>query len=348
MGGIGDSRGSGPVLELVSGYPRRLWPEKLLVALQAIVDDSASEIGDRRFFLAGLVASADDWAKISDEWSAELAAPPSLTSYHAVEAQNRSGDFKNWSRRDIVSKQIRLANIVAKYRPWSFETSISREAFERHYKPNALHAISHPFQVCFYGALFAVARFHEHQGLSVPVDFIFDENNGVGEFAALTYNWVRDLHPELKRALGSTPVFRDDKQFAPLQAADMLVWHIRREHEGREPPNYFAPLNILRRNHALFPVPDEYVEKWGRTFSRLPNLAELQTKRHTRFAKRAYAARISDGLGPPDIPPELAKIFAMEGYAQDDAIQFPDQNQSGGVAALKRLIMRVQKFFRPR
>lgn len=40
---------------LVCGYPQSKWPAKLMVMLQAFVDDSASETGDRRLFLAGYI-----------------------------------------------------------------------------------------------------------------------------------------------------------------------------------------------------------------------------------------------------------------------------------------------------
>lgn len=31
--------------------------------------------------------------------------------------------------------------------------------------------------------------------------------------------------------IANTPMFKDDRLLNPLQAADMLAWHIRREHQ---------------------------------------------------------------------------------------------------------------------
>jgi len=33
--------------------------------------------------------------------------------------------------------------------------------------------------------------------------------------------------------MGSTPIFEDDKKVLPLQAADMIAWHLRRRRESR-------------------------------------------------------------------------------------------------------------------
>ena len=60
------SRASAPIWELTSGYSSDARAAKQLVVLQVYVDDSATEEGDQRLFLAGYINTADKWARFSD------------------------------------------------------------------------------------------------------------------------------------------------------------------------------------------------------------------------------------------------------------------------------------------
>jgi hypothetical protein len=72
---------------LVSGYPRRLWGEKLLVMLQAFVDDSTSNApGKRNVFLAAYMQTAEAWIAFSDDWDRELHADPAIDYFKMREA----------------------------------------------------------------------------------------------------------------------------------------------------------------------------------------------------------------------------------------------------------------------
>lgn len=281
-----------------------------MAALQAFIDDSMSDIGDRRYYLAGLINTADKWSRFSDEWAAELASEPAIKYFRNVEAQSNRGPFKGWTRKQRVHKLERLASVAARFKPWTFEVSLSRREFDRIYKPHTLHALSHPFQICFVMVMEIVARLHEAENFKVPVDFIFDETEGLSDLIVIMFDWLKDSHPHWRNALGGTPVFSDDKEVMPLQAADMFAWHLRRESEGRDPKNYHAPLKLLRRpGHAKMEVPNELLAEWGAKFAQLPNLAEMQKKTYTKKTKAAYAERNASGLGPPATPSEISAIL---------------------------------------
>ena len=61
-------------------------------------------------------------------------------------------------------------------------------------------------------------------GLTEPVDYIFDERPNAGEKQDVLEGWDvfgRTLSDGVRSNLGRRPVFADDKQELPLQAADM-------------------------------------------------------------------------------------------------------------------------------
>lgn len=239
------SRPSEHIDALVSGYAARHRREKLLVVLQAYIDESVSQSGDEMFYMAGYINSAEQWAKFSDDWDAELRAAPSIDYLHMVEATNLRGQFRGWDPADRDRKVCRLAKLIRGYRPWSVEVSVSGKEYREIMKPVSPHLFGGPYFACFYATISVVEKYHRSMGLDVPVDFIFDENGRMGDDTVMMRRWVMDSAPELRRILASSPIFRDDKKVVPLQAADMLAWHLRREDEkGDEEPR--AALDYLR------------------------------------------------------------------------------------------------------
>jgi hypothetical protein len=73
-------------------------------------------------------------------------------------------------------------------------------------------------------------------GAPKPVDFIFDEQGEIGLAAQGTWLEIKRNCEELAQRggtdfrpyIGSMPDFRDEKQFLPIQAADLYAWNVRR------------------------------------------------------------------------------------------------------------------------
>ena len=54
-------------------------------------------------------------------------------------------------------------------------------------------------------------------------------------------NWIDawsnfGIPKRARRLINGKPTFESDAQVLPLQAADMLAWNLRREHEACQPP----------------------------------------------------------------------------------------------------------------
>lgn len=81
------------------------------------------------------------------------------------------------------------------------------------------------------GVINGLAQNQREWGLSKPVDFIFDERPDEEEKDAILNGWniyLATVPPEVGSVSGKPPVFADDKQVLPLQAADMWSWWCRR------------------------------------------------------------------------------------------------------------------------
>lgn len=281
------------ILALVCGYERRLWNQKLLVMLQAFVDDSASDTGDERYFLACYINTAERWMEFSTAWAAALKAPPSIDYCHMVEAQNLRGQFKGWEPEARNRKIVSLSEVIRQHSPWSAEASLSRRDCKKIMVPAAPYGLSQPFFLCFHLIIDAVARFHRREGIRIPVDFVFDEQGGMGAGAVLFYEMIKEEHPDLKDLLGSTPVFRDDKAILPLQAADMLAWHLRREAQFPGRSRELPALKNLRAGgkHVIRKFRKRDLKAMALGMRKVPGVSNVQTKAAWQSVKRNLSGR---------------------------------------------------------
>jgi hypothetical protein len=275
-----------------------------MVMLQAFVDDSASDTGDRRLFLAGYVNGAEQWAAFSDEWEKELKRHPAIDYFKMSEAESRGarGQFAGWSIKDRDEKVIRLARIIHTYQPCAVYCSVSRKEFDEILAPAAPYPLKNPYGACFWGVMQTTARYHRSLDIEnfPPVDFIFDEQGGLGTQAAMWYRWEKELDPSIGALLGGPPIFRNDKQLVALQAADMLAWHLRREHEyGLKENRPAAPL-LMGHLVVGVDIDADTLRGLAKKMRRVPGVRRIQTKASWRGARRTTEGIIAAGYGPPN------------------------------------------------
>jgi hypothetical protein len=295
-----------PIWERVSGYAPDIRGSAGLAFLRAFTDDSAAQSGDRRLFLAGYLHRADAWASFSDDWHAELSAWPSIEYFKASEANALNGQFdykKDWDEAKRNAKLGNLAAIISHYRPLSFEFSINRQVFEDELKPVSPYGLGRPhFQMCF-AVVAGIAQYAAQEGISTPIEFIFDEQQGVDTDIALFFSHLKQGLPiEAQNLIDGSPIFKSDrdKRYMPLQAADLLAWHLRSEHAT----GVTRPLtgNLLNKDgHLIQEIPDEMVRRWADHHSKLPGIPLLQSKGQWRDLKSEIKRLQDAGIDPSKI-----------------------------------------------
>lgn len=213
---------------------------------KAYIDDSASAEDDRILLLAGYAHIAPVWASFSDDWDRVMKQKPRIAYCHMSEAESLKGQFLGWSKPERDRKLAALANTIVKHDPWSIECFVSRKKYEEILEPVISYDLRGPYLPCFYGTIISLARYHAHTGITLPTDFIFDEHGKIGAEAVLWYEEIKKgQRPEIKALMGSTPIFRDDEKVLPLQAADMIAWHLRRRRESRNRGEHREVMEIL-------------------------------------------------------------------------------------------------------
>jgi hypothetical protein len=271
--------------------------------LQAYIDDSASQQGDRKLFLAGYVHDAAQWALFSNDWDAVLHEAPVIEYFKMSEAQNLSEQFRHWSAPQRDRKIERLIDVIVKHKPWSIQCSVSQRLFNEIVLPVAPYELRHPYGVCFHGIVIGVARIHREMGLTVPVDFIFDEQGSVGDDAVVWYRQIKKHQsPEIRALMGSTPIFKSDRDVLLLQAADLLAWHVRRDDESGDA--YAKRRVMFGPKHRGLEITEEVLRGWAAGFAnriRIPGASVMTSAKHGKRRKAEMRRLLTAGVDPPPL-----------------------------------------------
>lgn len=199
------------------------------MVLQGFVDDSGTSSGNI-FTLAGFISTAERWMEFSDEWEKICDREPKMLKFKMNKVRQLVGP--HYSELQLTERIRVLSALTKKKAIYRIDAVTAHPNYEQIVKGQIPKEIDSIYFILFFTVIFAAARLMDMGGLEGTVDFVFDKQGKTIEADCVRwYNWIKE-HPQVplnvKRRLGSTPVFRDDDLVLPLKAADMLAWHIRR------------------------------------------------------------------------------------------------------------------------
>ena len=188
--------------------------------IQAFIDDSLEK--DEVLILAGYIASADAWAKFSQEWQERLDMSPRWASFK-MNSIGASRDEARWERagwfyRVIEDHALNFVAIAVKIGPL-------RDVVRKLGLPEYLE---NPYILGFRALIDFTIQFQHELGITEPIDFIFDERGEKNSVRNGFEVFKQTCRVDLKSRIGREPRFEKDEDFLPLQAADLLAWHVRR------------------------------------------------------------------------------------------------------------------------
>lgn len=182
------------------------------MALQAYIDDSVQ--AGRFLVLAGYVASVEQWLAFSDEWKEAL-------------QQARWSKFKmSEAKRDPVIAGY-FYRIIETHLDTIFAVGVDIDGLKRAARELGMPiAFENPYSLV-YPMMYEFTLNYRHKiGIAEPVDFIFDKHGSRREVEQ-GFRYMTSLAGENGDQHGKPPRFEDDEYFLPLQAADLLAWHVR-------------------------------------------------------------------------------------------------------------------------
>jgi hypothetical protein len=183
--------------------------------------------------MAGLIGHSVDWAKFSDEWAAALINGPRRLDYFKMkEAAGLNNQFYGWSEIERDNKLRELCGIINRYAKIVTWSVIDLEAHAQIWAKHLVKPNSEPYFWPFQNTILATCFTLWDAGVREKFEAIFDHQLIFGPRAKAWYQTVREIgflrEPEAASILPIDPLFRDDKNFLPLQAADLYAWTIRK------------------------------------------------------------------------------------------------------------------------
>jgi len=247
------------------GLSKRLRSDRLLLMLKlrGFFDESdTQEPGDKQvFMLGGWVTSVETWDRFSDDWDKTLRTPPAVYYFKHNEAKGQSGQFEGWPVSDADAKIMALARVIDKHldadrHDYGFITGMKPELLRFLYRNSpatmrqirTVMRITTPYHFCFFNVTACIAQHELELRRASPVDFVFDE--GSGDFLECSAV-VREMKPLMQPNLASligTITEGDDKELAPLQAADLLVGQACTKLKHGKPE---APFKLLAQHPRI-------------------------------------------------------------------------------------------------
>lgn len=289
-------RRSGFIRELCDAVAHRWQPDRIFVVLTltTYLDESGTHDGSTVTIMAGVMATARQWANFEAEF-AKLQGKYGFKTFHTKKFKRRKGDFKGWS----PIKQLALLTDIAALSENAFieSTTITldnadyRASYKSGDKPRRLRLESE-YGFCFRNLLmfFALEGIKWTHGNLPKLHFVLENGHR---------NWseVRDIFREVKselrgldRDLLGEVTFADKSDCTPLMIADFLA-HITfmRRDETPSPGDPGTPVTEA----VLLPRQEP-----GVTHLRFKpgGLAELKTDLVEKIkATRSSSARGSEG-----------------------------------------------------
>lgn len=210
------------------------------MTLQAFIDDSYTSNGI--FVLAGHIASPFAWAAFSKEWQELLPHHGVLdgSGHYHFKMKEMSLNVERMSRIPVFYSAIE--NHVLCSVAIAFNQNDLKTAKQRIQVPGInidWADFNNPYFFAFRGLMDMFHSNRETLASVIPieekVDFIFDNQTEKKQILDQWDQYITHRPSISSKYYGAKPRFEDDKEFLPLQAADLWAWWTRKWTEDKTP-----------------------------------------------------------------------------------------------------------------
>ena len=228
----GDDKACLWMRRLYSGLPSDERHNRYLAVLQAFLDDSGrgKESDSKVFVVAGYTGPMENFNSFADDWQALLREEPVLDYVKGKEANALKGQFSGWTAAARDERVCRFISLIRKHRLIALSYAVPYREFNKILRePKGI--MRYPYAVAFSTMVVWLMTSAEKKSEREEIELIFDQGM-IGRERAIraAYEGIKgSMSKEALELLVGKPRFEDDKRYLPLQAADLLAWHVRRD-----------------------------------------------------------------------------------------------------------------------
>ena len=259
------------------------------------------------YAVAGYLAPATAWKRITGHWAAVLDLHPKIEFFHMAEcfaamdgyqSQGILGQFAGFSKKEAEDKLRALISVLEEHAGelGCAHSIITWDTFQHALTKEDRGLLLSPFTLCFAGVVDMCRQILRGTDVESPIAFTFDERADVAEHLHHAWNATKTGWPEDAVIMGALS-FADDKRCIPLQCADLLAWHVRR--------HFIQPVQDHGRPREEYVRLKSAVSKWyGHTW----NEEDLRARREAKWLSlRNYAQARKRLQGAPKLRPAKDK-----------------------------------------
>ena len=206
------------------------------MTLVAFIEGSSA--GDRAIHaLAGWIASNDKWQAFTEAWQAALQTHPGVRRFNLQEFIAGQGEFSSFSEETRKQKIRNLLRVIEEHELVGIGSTLSQGTFDKFIaerNPDKTivsenRRIPNPFRspYFFLGYALMVRALPQlyANGISDKIDFVFSdrvtERANIEQLAGDIQRWKGNMSGPIAQMICGSPLFLNDSQAIPLQAASL-------------------------------------------------------------------------------------------------------------------------------
>jgi uncharacterized protein DUF3800 len=201
--------------------------------LQVFVDDSGRGENSENptFVLAGYAGRVQNWEAAADDLQRIMRKKPRLDYLKGKEAASLTGHFRGWTEIERDAKLAEMIAVLRKYRMIAISVGISYSDFNR-ILATPKGVMKNPYGLVFSHVVVWMLDSALKKKSREKIELVFDEGViGRERNIKEAYAGIMECLPrDMTELLIGRPRFEDDKCLLPLQMADLLAWHSRRDY----------------------------------------------------------------------------------------------------------------------
>jgi len=223
--GAPPSRANSSIREIICGLWRNNYSRYQVSVLRAFIDDSGSGGDSTWYVLAGYVATVDGWDRFDPLWRSVLDEDPPIEHFKSTEAIWRRGQFRGFTTEQRDTKIDSLIGVIEQCTDRAICARVRQRDYDEIIKNNIPPKWDSAYYFLFAYLIGSTIAIEKLYGPGEPMEFVFDSDE---RHERPAYDLVFSLLPFQSFSGLVNVMYRDDKIFLPLQAADLLAWQIRR------------------------------------------------------------------------------------------------------------------------
>lgn len=191
-----------------------------IIVFKVFMDESGTHDCSPIVVVAAYIGRSDVWEEWTRRWI-EAIAP--IKVFHAVDAQNLTGEFKGWTSEEVAEIVIRALPIIRDSKIGAVSVGMDMRAFEEALegREDLRQEFPSPYAACFQAVVQTILDIAFQGGNSENIAFVHEMNQFRTE-AGDAFEWIKNNSARGKNCISLN--FEDKSQYPPLQAADILAY----------------------------------------------------------------------------------------------------------------------------